>query len=700
MRFELPSAKFSNLSDVLRYVCTEDVDTRNPVVAALATDANGSPVVLELAWPSNGGPPALTERSSLYAFRRWIRFNDDLGKKIFWHSSAHVLGSAIEALHADQWEHECRRVSYDVDLAIQAMALSEWNVSKKLLANRTVPLLDDGPSLQDPPGGFYYDFYIYPKHLKESQHAALEQLASATSKQNLPFEYLQVNRETALTVFSYNPFKLARIHQLPPASPIFLCRIGRTPFVDLCRGPHLPHTGAISELKVTNSSGAYFRGDAQNPYLQRLYGMSFPTKGQYDDWKSRCEQESKKDHRVIGKQQKLFMFHECAPGTPFFMAHGMRIYQKLVEVIRAECAQRGYTEVLTPILYNKKLWETSGHWDFYRDNMYLLSDEDASEQKATPNEGAGQEYGLKPMNCPGHCLIFKNDPKSYRDLPIRYADFSSVHRKEVKGALSGLTRVSCLHIDDGHVFCRPDQIEQELADILQLVFLFNKIFGLSTRVMLATRPQGSIGNDEEWKTAENHLIRMLRSAGVDYGVNEGDGSFYSPKVDFETYDNLNRRHQCSTIQLDFQLPKKFGLTYVDADGEEKTPVLIHRAIFGSIERMMAILTEKYAGKWPLWLSPRQVAICCVSEKQLEYARQTGLHLSGKGYHVEYYTDNTKLDNKIRLAQLDQCNYILVLGDVEKANGTVTVRQRDGQQRGSMTLEDLVKILERDVKERK
>ena len=643
----------------------------------------------------------------------FLYFNDPEGQSLFWHSSAHILGGAVEMLHFPQFDTE----------ALQHLKSGEalQNVDEASLAaqleGRTVPLLDDGPPLSSAPGGFYYDFYI-PSHLGEDSFAKLQKLAlKSLVKRNLPFERLEVSREFAKDLFSYNPFKIALINRIPGNEPVTLYRCGA--FVDLCRGPHLPSTGMVSSFHVLRGSGAYYRGNNTNPYLQRIYGISFPTEPQFESWKHAREEAERRDHRNIGKAQHLFMFHEYSPGSPFFLPHGTRIFNTLVNTMRSEYITRGYDEVITPLIFDKKLWQTSGHWQHYRENMFLIKggdDLEALNQGGSVNKIAtgcshdhehcehGEEEvdhfstGLKPMNCPGHCLTFKAEARSYRDLPVRFSDFSSLHRNEARGTLTGLTRVRRFHQDDAHIFCTLEQIEDELKGVMDMVDkLYGRVFNFPYEIYVSTRPESSMGTEEEWTKAESALMSAVKSVGREFTINAGDGAFYGPKIDFIVTDALGRKHQCATIQLDFQLPQRFELSYVAADGSKRTPVIIHRAVMGSIERMFAMLCEHYAGRWPLWLSPRQVAICAVSEKHVSYANEIAKELK-QDFFAELFIDDMKLQNKIRLAQNAQFNYILVIGNAEMEEKTVSIRLRDGTLLGTKTIAELKEHLKQEITE--
>jgi threonyl-tRNA synthetase len=673
-------------------------DASNPIIAVVLK-RNGSDEVVEL------GRKIGELGESTLSISKWISFDDPAGKQIFWHSSAHLLGAAVEMLHFPQWDSEAMT-------HLNSVPRDTMQVTKQQLEGRIVPLLDDGPPLAETTGGFYYDFYLSPSHLGEDSFGKIAKIVSKLARQKVKFERLEVSRAFAMDAFSYNPFKVALINKIPESEKVTLYKTAG--FIDLCRGPHLPDASLVQAFRVLRGSGAYWGGNSTNPYLQRLYGLSFPTQERMESWHKLREEAEKRDHRNIGKQQSLFMFHEYSPGSPFFLPHGTKIFNKLVQTVRSEYVTRGYDEVITPLLFDKKLWKTSGHWDHYRENMFLIrgGDEEDTAASSAAKEGQhppseshscsshGQHLddddaacsGLKPMNCPGHCLTFKAEAKSYRDLPVRYSDFSSLHRNEARGTLSGLTRVRRFHQDDAHIFCTPEQIESELQGVLDMVeHLYGRVFSFPYEILVSTRPESSMGTDEEWQNAEAALMSAVKSVGRTFKINAGDGAFYGPKIDFIVTDALHRKHQCATIQLDFQLPQRFGLVYTAADGTKKTPVIIHRAVMGSIERMFAMLTEHFAGKWPLWLSPRQVAICTVSEKHVEYAKEL-LNDLKQEFNVETFIDDQKLPNKVRLAQNAQFNYILVIGNNEVEQKTVSVRQRDGTQLGNLNIDALRALL--------
>jgi threonyl-tRNA synthetase len=438
--------------------------------------------------------------------------------------------------------------------------------------------------------------------------------------------------------------------------------------------------------------------------LQRVYGISFPNKALLKEWTHLQEEAKKRDHRLLGKAQQLFLFHPLSPGSSFFLPHGTRVFNKLANFIRDEYRKRGYEEVITPLIYKKELWETSGHLQNYKEDMFMVSqgivDKGCSHgHKHTHglDESYEDTFGLKPMNCPGHCLIFREAKKySYRELPVRLADFSALHRNEASGALTGLTRVRRFHQDDAHIFCTPDQVQSEIKDCLEFINHVYGVFGFSFDLRLSTRPEKYMGELSLWENAEAQLTKALEEFGQPWQVNEGDGAFYGPKIDVVVTDALKRQHQCGTIQLDFQLPLKFDLKYDGPDGQEHTPIIVHRAVLGSIERMMAILMEHTAGKWPLWLSPRQIAVLPISENQQEYAKKVTQKLHDAGLYVDIQDSNKTLNKRIREAQLSGYKYILVLGDKEKQHGQVNVRTQDNQVHGAKDVDVFLEEIQQTI----
>jgi len=499
-------------------------------------------------------------------------------------------------------------------------------------------------------------------------------------------------------MFAYNGFKREIIEAIPPCEELTLYKCGS--FIDLCRGPHIPHTGLVKGFKLVKVSGAYWKGDSTQPLLQRIYGVAFPKKEFLKEWLTLQEEAAKRDHRVIGKKQGLFMFHQWSPGNAFFLPPGARIYNKLMNFIRDEYRARGYQEVITPQVFNKELWETSGHWQNYREDMFSVNAASHAQGHACANaHGDNNEVmGLKPMNCPAHCLIFSGEHHSYRDLPLRLADFGVLHRNELSGALTGLTRVRRFQQDDAHIFCAEEQIESEIGGCLEFVSKVYTVLGFSFSVQLSTRPAKFLGEPALWDKAENALKQSLLRFGHPWTVNEGDGAFYGPKIDIEVTDALKRKHQCATIQLDFQLPLRFGLRYQGEDDAYHTPVMIHRAILGSVERMMAILLEHTSGRLPFWLSPRQSVILPVTDGHREYAhkvcsllRESNVSNGRLNNFLIDVDDRTRLmlPKRVKEAQEKQYNYILVVGEREQNEGSVSVRTRDGVMQGSKTVPELL-----------
>ncbi|USB32678.1 threonine--tRNA ligase [Paenibacillus sp. YPG26] len=570
------------------------------------------------------------------------------GIEVYRHSTAHLMAQAIRRIYGSQ----------AVKLGI-------------------------GPVIQD---GFYYDIDL-AKPLSVHDLEQIEAEMEAIIREDLPIKRRVVSREEAVRLFSelQEPLKLELIHELPAEAVITLYEQGE--FVDLCRGPHLPSTGRIKAFKLQNVAGAYWRGDSSNKMLQRIYGTAFPKKSQLDEHLHLLEEARKRDHRKLGKELGLFMFSEEAPGMPFYLPNGMVIRTELENFSREAQHQYEYDEVRTPFMMNKELWEQSGHWDHYKDNMYFSKVDET-------------EFALKPMNCPGHMLIFKNSLRSYRELPIRLAEFGQVHRHEFSGALNGMMRVRTFCQDDAHIFIRPDQIEEEIGRVIAQIGHVYQVFGFEYRIELSTRPEDSMGSEELWNQAEQSLRNVLDGRGVDYRLNEGDGAFYGPKIDFHILDALGRSWQCGTIQLDFQMPEKFDLTYIGEDNLKHRPVVIHRAVYGSIDRFMGILTEHYSGAFPLWLAPVQARIIPVSEPFIDYALKVKAELAAAGIRAEVDVRNEKLGYKIREAGVKKVPYTLVLGEKEQSSGTVSVRQRAACAIGETPLESFVQQMRDEIASRK
>ncbi|XP_064259507.1 threonine--tRNA ligase 1, cytoplasmic isoform X1 [Passer domesticus] len=567
-----------------------------------------------------------------------LKFEDEEAQAVYWHSSAHIMGEAMERIYGG--------------------------------------CLCYGPPIEN---GFYYDMFLEEGGVSSNDFSALETLCKKIMKEKQAFERLEVKKETLLEMFKYNKFKCRILNEKvnTPTTTVYRCG----PLIDLCRGPHVRHTGKIKTIKIHKNSSTYWEGKADMESLQRIYGISFPDTKMLKEWEKFQEEAKSRDHRKIGRDQELFFFHELSPGSCFFLPKGAYIYNTLIEFIRSEYRKRGFQEVVTPNVFNSKLWMTSGHWQHYSENMFSF-------------EVEKEIFALKPMNCPGHCLMFDHRPRSWRELPLRLADFGVLHRNELSGALTGLTRVRRFQQDDAHIFCAMEQIEDEIKSCLEFLRTVYDVFGFSFKLNLSTRPEKYLGDIEVWNQAEKQLENSLNAFGEKWELNPGDGAFYGPKIDIQIKDAIGRYHQCATIQLDFQLPVRFNLTFVSHDGNDKTrPVIIHRAILGSVERMIAILTENYGGKWPLWLSPQQVMVVPVGPACDEYAQKVRQHFHDAGFMADVDVDpGCTLNKKIRNAQLAQYNFILVVGEKEKASGTVNIRTRDNKVHGERTIADTVQRL--------
>ncbi|MCL6638273.1 MAG: threonine--tRNA ligase [Firmicutes bacterium] len=562
---------------------------------------------------------------------QFVTFDSEEGAQVYRHSSSHVLAQAV------------KRLFPQTRLAI-------------------------GPAIAD---GFYYDFdpeeNFTPDDLRR-----IEKEMEAIVKEDLPIERFELSREEALKMFrdAGENYKVELIEDLPPDTVISCYRQGE--FVDLCAGPHVPSTGRLKALKLLNPAGAYWRGSEKNKMLQRVYGTSFPKKSMLDEYLFRLEEARRRDHRKLGLELDLYSIQDEGPGFPFFHPKGMILRNELEMFWREEHKKRGYQEIRTPVILNRALWEQSGHWDHYKENMYFTK----------IDEG---DYAVKPMNCPGSILIYKSRLHSYRELPIRLAELGLVHRHELSGVLHGLMRVRCFTQDDAHIFMLPAQVKEEIMGVIDLVDEFYSVFGFPYHVELSTKPEKAMGSDEIWELATGALREALEARGFDYKVNEGDGAFYGPKIDFHLKDSLGRTWQCGTIQLDFQMPEKFDLSYVGEDGRKHRPVMIHRVVFGSIERFIGILTEHFAGAFPVWLAPVQVRVLPLTGRHLDYARSVVERLDSLGVRVEIDARNEKVNYKIREAQGQKIPYMLVTGDREAAQGAVAVRHRGKGDLGIMDL---------------
>ncbi|EDM08408.1 threonyl-tRNA synthetase-like 2, isoform CRA_a [Rattus norvegicus] len=574
-----------------------------------------------------------------------LMFDNEEAQAVYWHSSAHVLGEAMELYYGG---HLCY-----------------------------------GPPIEN---GFYYDMFIGDRVVSSTELSALENICKTIIKEKQPFERLEVSKDSLLEMFKYNKFKCRILKEKvdTPTTTVYRCG----PLIDLCKGPHVRHTGKIKAIKIFKNSSTYWEGNPEMETLQRVYGISFPDSKMMRDWEKFQEEARSRDHRKIGKEQELFFFHDLSPGSCFFLPRGAFIYNTLMDFIREEYHKRNFTEVLSPNMYNSKLWETSGHWQHYSNNMFTFDIE-----KDT--------FALKPMNCPGHCLMFAHRPRSWREMPVRFADFGVLHRNELSGTLTGLTRVRRFQQDDAHIFCMVEQIEEEIKGCLHFLQSVYSTFGFSFQLNLSTRPEHFLGETEIWDEAERQLQNSLTGFGKPWKINPGDGAFYGPKIDIKIKDAIGRYHQCATIQLDFQLPIRFNLTYVSKDGDDKNrPVIIHRAILGSVERMIAILSENYGGKWPLWLSPRQVMIIPVGPACENYALQVSKECFEEGFMADVDLDDScTLNKKIRNAQLAQYNFILVVGEKEKLNNSVNVRTRDNKIHGEISITSVIEKLKNLKKSR-
>ncbi|WP_418733873.1 threonine--tRNA ligase [Ellagibacter sp.] len=524
-----------------------------------------------------------------------------------------------------------------------------------------------GPATDD---GYFYDFEL-PNNISSDDFGSIEKKMAEIVKADEPFVREVVSIDEAKKIFADQRFKLEHIDDLTDQE-ISIYRHGS--FVDLCAGPHVPSAGKIGAFKMMKLAGAYWRGDATREQLQRLYGTAFFKKSELEEYLHNLEEAEKRDHRRIGREMDIFMMRDEAPGFPFFLPNGMILKNTLLDYWREIHKKAGYVEISTPMIMNKQLWQTSGHWDHYKDNMYsTVIDE--------------EEYCVKPMNCPGGVLVYASKPHSYRDLPIRAGEIGLVHRHEMKGALHGLFRVRCFNQDDAHLFVRPDQLTEEIVGVVKLIDSVYQQFGFTYHVELSTRPEDSMGSDEDWAAAEAGLKTALEELGMEYEVNEGDGAFYGPKIDFHLTDSLGRTWQCGTVQLDFQMPQNFDLEYTDADGSKKRPVMLHRVCYGSVERFIGILIEHYAGKFPVWLAPMQVKVLPVSEKSRDYAHKVADAIEASGIRVVVDNRDEKIGYKIREARsIDRVPYMVIVGEKEAEEGTISVRDRTNETHPS-TIED-------------
>ncbi len=592
----------------------------------------------------DGKPVDIDRKLMRDATVRILTARDPEGLEVLRHSCAHLLAQAVKRLYPG---------------ALQAI----------------------GPVIEH---GFMFDFGDLD--IGEDALPAIEDEMRKIAKERYPTaRHDYASAADAKADFPGNPYKLELIEEHAAQG---LARYGQGEYFDLCRGPHVPHTGFLEAFKLTKVTKAYWRGDARNTQLTRIYGLCFAKKAELEEYLQLLEQAQLRDHRRLGRELGLLMFHEYSPGAPFFLPKGAIVYNELLRFLREEYARRGYTEVITPLLYDKALWETSGHWEHYRENMFLTSVE-------------GREFSLKPMNCPSHCLVYANEGHSYRDLPLRIADFAPLHRNELSGTLSGLTRVRKFSTDDGHIFCAPEQLQDELRAVLEFVdYVYSDVFRMEYRVELSTRPEKYLGEIALWDRAEAALADVLKDLAIEYKVNPGDGAFYGPKIDIHLKDALGRSFQCATVQVDFQLPLRFGLTYEGADGGKHAPVMIHRAIFGSVERFFGVLIEHLAGRFPLWLSPEQARILPIADRHNGYAQIVLGKLRAAGIRATLDDRKLTTNKKVREGELDKVNYLLVIGDREVESRTVNVRTRDNAVLGEKDADAFAQELAEEIAQKR
>lgn len=569
-------------------------------------------------------------------------FDDKNGKEAFWHTSSHILAQAV------------KRLFPEAKLAI-------------------------GPAIDN---GFYYDFDVKDPFTPEDLERIEEEMAKIV-KEDYKIERFEMPRQEAIEQMERagEIYKVELIKDLPEDAVISFYK--QDDFADLCAGPHILSTGKVKAIKLLSVAGAYWRGSEKNKMLQRIYGVSYPKKSQLDEYLERLEEAKKRDHRKLGKDLDLFSILEEGPGFPFFHPKGMVLRNELENYWRQEHVKAGYQEIKSPIMLNKDLWVRSGHWDHYKENMYLSKIDES-------------DFAIKPMNCPGSMLLYKRRIYSYRDLPLRMGELGLVHRHELSGALHGLMRVRSFTQDDAHIFMLPDQIKDEIVGVIELVDSFYDVFGFKYHVELSTKPEEAMGSDEDWDRAIGALKEALEHKGIDYTINEGDGAFYGPKIDFHLEDSIGRTWQCGTIQLDFQMPERFDLTYIGPDGEKHRPVMVHRVVFGSIERFIAILTEHYAGAFPAWLAPVQVKLLAITDRSNDYIRQIADLFKDSNIRAEIDLRNEKIGFKIREAQMEKVPYMLIIGDKEVETGTVSVRSRSKGSFGTMKLDEFKELLLKEI----
>src|SRR3989344_2959775 len=538
-----------------------------------------------------------------------------------------------------------------------------------------------GPPIEE---GFYYDFDI-DKTFTSEDLQKIEKKALEIIDKNYEFKKSKKTRKEAEKILENEPYKLELLKNIPDDKITFY-QHGN--FIDLCAGPHIKSTGEIKGFKLLKTSGAYWKGDSKNKQLQRIYGTAFPTEKELKEYLQVLEEAEKRDHRKLGQQLGLFFFHEYSPGSPFFEPKGTIIYNELLKFIKEEYKKRGYLEVITPQIFNKALWETSGHWKHFKEDMFILNIDNS-------------EAALKPMNCPSHVLIFKNKIRSYRELPLRIADFCVLHRNELRGVLGGLTRVRKFSQDDAHIFVTEEQLEKEILGLMDFVeYVYKKVFNFNYIVNLSTKPEKAMGDPKLWDKAEEALKNALKKKNIEFNIKEGEGAFYGPKIDFDISDILERKWQLGTIQLDFQMPLNFKATYEGKDGNKHTPIMIHRAILGSLERFIAILIEHFAGKFPLWLSPIQVKVLTLTDRNKEFAEEVFNKLKENNIRVELDERSESIGKKVREAQLEKINYSITIGDKEQEKKTLAIRTLDGKVQFNVKLDKFIKEILEEIKERR
>lgn len=598
--------------------------------------------------------------------------------------AAKVNGKLVDLSHELKESDQVEIITVDSEEGIEIIRHSTAHVMaqavKRIYGNVKLAI---GPTVKN---GFYYDFDL-DTPLTHGDIEKIEEEMNKIINEDLKFKRKDVSREEALKLMSEKgeDYKVQLINDLDESENISLYEQGD--FTDLCRGPHIPSTKFIKAFKLTSVAGAYWRGSEKNKMLQRIYGVAFATKKELDKYLNMIEESKKRDHRKLGRELRLFEIMDEGPGFPFFLPKGVVLKNILIDYWRKLHNKAGYVEIETPIMLNKELWIRSGHWDHYKENMYTSMIDD-------------KEFALKPMNCPGGMLVYKSEGHSYRDLPLRVGELGRVHRHELSGALHGLMRVRAFTQDDAHIFMLPEQIKSEILGVIKLIDEVYGTLGFKYNIELSTRPEDSMGSDEEWTMAESSLKEALDEGGLDYKINEGDGAFYGPKIDFHIEDSLGRSWQCGTIQLDFQLPQRFELEYIGSDGEKHRPIVIHRVIFGSIERFIGILIEHFAGKFPVWLAPVQVKVLPISDNFVEYGSEVIGKLREAGIRCEIDNRSEKIGYKIREARNERVPYMIIVGEQEKTHGNISLRSREGGDEGSTSLEEFIARVQKEEKEKK